>query len=366
MLSALIVDDSQTQASTQGLIQMLRAVKSCADITVISTRVEAQPAASSTTPCNWITANNLIDGLAQAINAVSSKRVLIISSTLSFEANDLSRMAAELENSSVLEHTIYEPCAGRSILELPEMRSDSIVESLQNNSTWPMVCVATTRYALSATRPTTCASVAEYIAQTLILSLSDGDLIRSSRVANPAISSSDAARLTELSSEALARCLNCAVGTMNIEELFPRHNWLSYSKESAAASYHSLAALFLRFGDATAAAQCLQCSESLEESPRYFALKGLIQNSTGETLGAVANLVSSLQVYESRKVNDGSHYLSFAPSNLELVNTYLADGLGALNDKDNSRAIALFSEAVFNFDPFYAQHGVEEAIKALS
>jgi hypothetical protein len=149
-----------------------------------------------------------------------------------------------------------------------------------------------------------------------------------------------------------------ATDGLNIEELFPQHNWKLFSKESAAASYHSLAALFLRFEEPEAAAQCLACSEKLEESPRYFALQGLIQQAQGETLGAVANLVSSLQCYEARKTTDGKHYLSFTPSNLEVIKNRLAEGLDALNKRDNTRALASFSDAVFSFDSFYSDHGV--------
>jgi hypothetical protein len=114
----------------------------------------------------------------------------------------------------------------------------------------------------------------------------------------------------------------------------------------------------LRFQDPGSAAQCLACSEKLEESPRYFALQGLIQQAQGETLGAVANLVSSLQCYEARKTTDGKHYLSFTPSNLEVIKTRLAEGLEALNKRDNTRALASFSDAVFSFDSFYSDHGV--------
>jgi hypothetical protein len=149
-----------------------------------------------------------------------------------------------------------------------------------------------------------------------------------------------------------------AIDGLNIEELFPQHDWKSFSQESAAASYHSLAALFLRFQDPESAAQCLACSEKLEESPRYFALQGLIQQAQGETLGAVANLVSSLQCYEARKTTDGKHYLSFTPNNLEVIKTRLAEGLEALNKRDNNRALASFSDAVFSFDSFYSDHGV--------
>jgi hypothetical protein len=359
MISALIVDDSLNQAQTQALLQLFSDVRTFADISVISTREQLDAAADA----RWITSDNLVNALAEGISSASSKRVLIVSSSLSFATGDISRIAAELESRSVLEHTVYEPSIGKSIIELPEMTSDSIIESVKVNSVWPLVCVATTRYALSATQPACCTSVAEYIAQTLIRSLSDGDVIRSSQISNPLMNPADAARLTELSNTQLSRCLHAAVDSLNIEELFPHHDWLSFSKESAAAAYHSLAALFIRFGDENAASQCLECSQRLEDSPRYFALKGIMQNANGETLGAVANFVSSLQMYEERKASTASHYITFTPSDLEVVQTRLAQGLNALNDKDNARAIEHFREAVFNFDPFFSQHGVERTRK---
>ncbi len=360
MLSALIVDDSLNQTSTQTLLQLISDVRTFADIAVVSIR----PPLSRPQDSRWITADNLVDALAEGINTASSKRVLIISSTLTLGTGDIAKMAAELENRSVLEHTVYQPSIGGNVIELAEMSADTIVESLKHNSVWPLVCVATTRYALSATNPSGCTSVTEYIAQTLIRSLSDGDTIGISSTATPMMSPADAARLTELSAAQLARCLHAAVDSLNIEELFPQHNWMSFSKESAATAYHSLAALFLRFGDQNAATQCLECSQRLEDSPRYFALKGLMQNANGETLGAVANLVSSLQMYEERKTNTSQRYITFSPTDLEAVQTRLAQGLNALNDKDNARAIEHFSQAVFSFDPFFAQHGVELTRKA--
>jgi hypothetical protein len=85
------------------------------------------------------------------------------------------------------------------------------------------------------------------------------------------------------------------------------------------------------------------CSERLEESPRYFALQGLIQHAQGKTLGAVANFVSSLQCYEARKKADEGHYLTFTPGDLTMIKTRLAEGLDALNRRDNAKALASFS-----------------------
>jgi hypothetical protein len=43
-----------------------------------------------------------------------------------------------------------------------------------------------------------------------------------------------------------------------------------------------------------------------------------------------------------------------------VINSRLVDGLNALNKRENDKAITHFSEAVFNFDSFYAEHGVQK------
>ncbi len=161
-----------------------------------------------------------------------------------------------------------------------------------------------------------------------------------------------------------AHALSLAVALNNIEDLFPRHAWNEHREESAAAAYHSLAALFVRLGDTQSADDCLQLSDSLEDSPRSLALKGLIANSKGEVLGAVANLVSSLQQYETRKRNNGQHYLTFLPKDIENINSKLLAGLEALNKRENSTAFNHFAEAIFNFDDFYSTYGVDKINKS--
>ena len=104
-----------------------------------------------------------------------------------------------------------------------------------------------------------------------------------------------------LQSAETARLLRSIVNNCNIEDLFPNHDWTQHGQESAAAAYHSLAALFIKLQDTEAAMECLAFSDQLEDSPRSLALKGLIAIEKGETLAAVANMVSSLQQYESRK-----------------------------------------------------------------
>jgi len=161
-----------------------------------------------------------------------------------------------------------------------------------------------------------------------------------------------------LDEKARASCLKTLIRSCNIEEIFPHHDWKTHEKESAAASYHTLAALFIRLLDSESALECLRLSDQLEDSPRSLALKGLIALDKGEILGAVANMVSSLQQYEIRKKENEVHYSRFQPSNLEVINDNLNAGLAALNKRDNERALNHFAEAVFNFDPFFNESGV--------
>jgi hypothetical protein len=357
MHSAIVIDDSGSHSSVQDTVQMLSDVKSFADIIVVSKR----PSPDSFPQGIWITGESLVEGLAQAASLAASKRVLVVSTTLAFSFTDLSKLVAEIENRSVLDHIMVAPMADDVIVDMPEITPESIVQSINRFDAWPLLCVSTSRYALTVVRSEKMESITEMILHALIHSISDGDTVRTSHLISPFVHPAVLETRCKLSPEAKARALQCAVDGMNIEELFPNHNWTAFSQESAAAAYHSLAALFLRFRDPETAAQCLSCSERLEESPRFFALQGLIQQAQGETLGAVANFVSSLQCYEARKKESGNHYLNFTPGDLDTIKARLAEGLEALNKRDNAQALASFSDAVFSFDSFYSEHGVAQA-----
>lgn len=354
MFSTIVTDDTGSKLAVLEKVKCLNDINATTDIIVVST--DAQPAEWTTGI--WLQAATMVEGLAKAASLAASKRIIVMSSALTFEPADLARLVAELDTRQIREHTIIVSRTESGTIEIPELGADTVLNSISKKDVWPLTAVATSRFALSMIGEDDAQSVTEYLAQALIRSVADGDTIRQSTMIETAISAANLSAIAKLSDEARARILKTAVDAFNIEELFPNHNWISYSQESAAASYHSIAALFLRFGDPESAAECLDCSERLEESPRYFALQGLIHKQKGETLGAVASFVSSLQCYEARKVDNGKHYLTFKPSNLEVINSRLVDGLNALNKRDNDSALNYFSEAVFNFDPFYAEHGV--------
>ncbi|MCB0329823.1 MAG: hypothetical protein KDD70_09170 [Bdellovibrionales bacterium] len=163
-----------------------------------------------------------------------------------------------------------------------------------------------------------------------------------------------------LSNRQNADLIQYAIASINIEELFPQHAWNDFEAESAAACYHALAARFIALGAYDNAQECLQYGDRLEDSPRSLALKGLIALQQGEVLAAVANMVSSLQEYEKRKIESPNHYLSFKPQNLEVINSSLQNGLTALNKRENDRAAEFFTDAVFHFDEFYNQYGLSQ------
>lgn len=355
MLTALVIDGTGSQSTMLSTLAMLGDIPTVCETIAISTEEKPTEAFSGT----WITGASLMEALAQAITVTASKRVLIVNSALTFGTGDLSRFAAEVETSALIEHVYLSPATSDGIVEMPPITPHTIIQSLTRHDVWPLLCLATTRNNLRKQLERNTGSLTEFLLTCCIEAISGAEVVRQSSITPPLIAPHILRALCELSPDERGRALKVAVDTMNIEELYPDHAWDHFSQESAAAAYHSLAALFIQFGDATAAEESLRCSENLEESPRYFALQGLLSLKRGETLGAVAHMVSSLQCYEARKVNDGKHYLTFAPKNLETLNSRLVDGLNALNKQENERAMTHFSEAVFNFDSFYGEHGVQ-------
>jgi hypothetical protein len=359
MFTAIVIDDIGSQAAVLQKAALTANQALIGQTLVVSSDPQPENYGGEV----WITDNSLVTGLKRANAEAASKRVLIISSALALDAATLSSILSDLETRPTMEQNLIVISTEQGTLEIPDLAPEALVASLGKQELWPFLLIATNRSALSLVSSSSAESTTELLAHSLIRAIADGDAVRSS-AASASIELSIARNLSSLSAEARARILNTAIDAFTIEELFASHDWNAFSQEAAAASYHSLAALFLKFGDTASAIESLNCSERLEESPRYFALKGLIQQAKGETLGAVANLVSSLQCYESRKVNDGKHYLTFKPQNLEVINSRLVDGLEALNKRDNDRALTHFSEAVFNFDPFYADHGVRSVAKS--
>ncbi len=162
-----------------------------------------------------------------------------------------------------------------------------------------------------------------------------------------------------LDNNSRAKLLRDVIATNNIEEVFPNNNWDTFSKESAAVAYHTLCAMFIKFDDLITAKECLNLSSNFEDSPRALALRGLIALKQKQDLNAVANMVSSLHIYEKRKKED-NHLVNFNPQNLDIIGAKLNQGLDALNKKDNHLAATLFADAVYSFDDFFKKQDIDE------
>ena len=158
-----------------------------------------------------------------------------------------------------------------------------------------------------------------------------------------------------------AKMLRELIQTVNIEDLFPNNNWNAFSKESAAVSYHTLCAMFIKFGDLTTAKECLNLSQAFVDSPRSFALRGLIALEQNDDLNAVANIVSSLQLYEKRKKElNNMEKINSSKENLNIIEEKLNQGLDALNKRDNHKAATIFADAVYNFDKFFEEQNIKK------
>lgn len=295
--------------------------------------------------------------MTQACRGAKSDRVLMIDARLASITTDeqLRDIMAQLANTPAgsLRFAAFE--TGSQTIDLAETDAAGVVRMLTMNSLWPTLAVAADRQLLADFTTSNAASSTEYLAQLMIFAIGLAQNIGR----NESVLAVDAAAesFATLDNPALARCLNLAINSCNIEDLFPHHAWAQHGEESAAASYHTLAALFIRLNDTDSAMECLAFSDKLEDSPRSLALKGMIAMSRGETLGAVANIVSSLQQYEIRKDANG-HYLHFQPQDLEGINRSLRDGLSALNKRDNEAALKHFADAVFSFDTFFSETGI--------
>ena len=353
MLSVILIDEAGKADWNKENLGVLSSSEQISEIFVISEtissssegKIRSMPAGAS-----------LTETFKQALAIVASKRVLILNSAVKICQSTIDSMLKELQDSPLSSHY----CASTTEDREFHWSASELIQNIATRSDWPVTGVSTTRSYLKRAFNLNITSIREGLLSDLVLALSEDEEVRSFSDVVELREDSLLSPLTSLDEVALSRILNLAVDGFNIEELFPNHAWKEHSQESAAAAYHSLSALFLSLNDINSANECLKCSENLEESPRYFALKAFIAKEKGETLGAVANLVSSLQYYESRKKNDGEHYLAFNPTNLEEINSRLVAGLDALNSRDTERALTNFAQAVFKFDPLFKKFGISE------
>jgi tetratricopeptide (TPR) repeat protein len=348
MASIIYILSSSSNKISDDLLQTLNDIAT-SNVTIIAeSSTDLGNSKASLVPYDQ---DDLSISIREALRQANSDNVVIISesSTLLVPAlRNLMNKADNLEDSSL----IYAPTTNDENSEdYTTASSSSILSLITYQSDWSISAVACKKSLAQSALNNKTQSAIEVIARLIISATCQGVTITTNDPICNSISAST------LSKSALARSLSLLSENSTIEELFPEHQWDKYSEESAAAAYHSLAALFIKLGDNQSAIDCVRLSEQFEESPRSWALKGLIASNKGETLGAVANLVSSLQQYEERKKSN-SHYLVFEPNDLEVINSSLASGLEALNKRDNETALDFFAQAVFNFDNFYSRYGL--------
>lgn len=285
--------------------------------------------------------------ISDAARLAKSETLLIIDGSLeiaNLKVAELISAAANMDQSGFA-------YVSRGNEDLTALDAETLLNMVVARGAFNIAAVACKKSAIQGLASERSDSFAEFCMKMVIKSVADGSSISHAATA-------EETEQEQMTNQACSRCLNQIINTFTIEEIFPNHAWKEHSQESAAASYHTLAAFFLRFEDYENADQSVRLSDQFEESPRSLALRALIAFNRGETLGAVANLVSSLQQYEERKKSD-EHYVKFSPSDLETINSSLMSGLEALNKRDNDTAIDHFAKAVFNFDGFYALYGLD-------
>lgn len=291
-----------------------------------------------------------------ALDRLASETVMIVQARCELSGEGLVDAYAEAQDGGMVFVTLS---AGSDTIEMPEIEAGNIVNMLARKVEFPLAAVAAEAETLRSQMPEHSEFASEILLRTAIRAHAHGDRVAASQaVAGMSANATNRKRLS-VSEMSLSQTLATVIDNYMIEDIFPQHAWADHDKESLAACYHTLAAMFIRWGDTESALGCLQNSDALEDSPRSLALKGLIASIQGETLGAVAHFVSSLQQYELRKNPSNEHYLKFAPENFDKIHERLADGLEALNSKDNKRALANFAQAIFDFDPLFRDAGLD-------
>lgn len=355
MLSIIVV---QNGASKAALERTLSAAESSGlkDITVLAQSGQLTETAGARIMDSGT--NSLNSVITSIITSSKSSHVVILDGRLAPTNSQLQAALGAITRSRNAEMISVPLRSGQQNISMPKLSVDQLSRWISSSPELPFMCIALNRAAMVDHMPLNGESLFECMAQLTVKIISDGQSVVSadSSLALPIdLGSNNSLRM---SSDAMARVLKFAVEINNIEDLYPQHAWEAYEQESAAAAYHDLAAMFVKLGDLDHAQECLRLSDSFEDSPRSLALKAIIARLRGETLGAVANMVASLQQYEIRKSNDGSHYLSFSPMNVEMISSDMQAGLAALNKSDNETALQHFSKAVISFDPFFADSGL--------
>lgn len=333
-MTTIIVIDRENPGASQGAIITQAKAAGCNDIL-------------------FVKANNQ-SALKNAIDYSKPGPILLLSGILFATTAEIAKLLQLRSNPNEIQLVSY--FHGDDYFDSSPTTLAGIYKMLEGQARLPLLACIADRELLRG-RSICCETPNCIIASLAIQGISDGTNVSvSERVLDI---SSYAKRLVPiLSTTERAVLLRFLLANCNLEEIFPNNPWSEHPEESAALCFHRLAGLFMNLEDPRSASDCLDRSDQFEDSPRSLAIKGIICEQDGRTLEAVAQLVSSLQKYEIRKKENAVHYVSFTPRNLERINQSLHEGLDALNKRDNKRAFQLFSQAVYDFDPFFEEFGM--------
>ncbi len=295
---------------------------------------------------------------SQSASKVASSHVTIVSAEISSLSNSSAAMQRLIAAQAPLSYipTFH----GSETVEFPGMNdagfiASQLVQDIQPETMIPAVGLSVARALLDKVG-FACISLSGLALELVVECFSRGEEVQ--LIDSDLSVASDFAPV-QISNDELARGLRRAVELIAIEELFPAHAWDARRPESTMSCYHRLAAKFIRLGDFESADSCLNQSDRIAESPRALALRAVIAMERGETLGAIAKLITSLQEYEQQKRNASVSKLEEgAGQPIDSVNEELKQGLSALNSQDNSAALKHFARAVREFDSFYRESGL--------
>lgn len=354
MASAILIENGAGKAAMQRALEAMKNA-GCSEGIIIAQQMpeDMNPGHSFIS----LASNSLAEAIQQAVARSSADTLLFLDARTQLTSSAITSLTQELASSNAgIAYTAIE--TSEETLSLGDVSADSLVTILGSSSRLPLALTGVRKSIADAAGRLEGESMVEVMAQIMVEAVNEGEAITQTAQTYSTTNMEEASTISALSDAARARCLRRAVELLNIEDMFPHHAWAAHREESAAASYHTLAAIFVRLGDSDTALECLSLGDQFEDSPRSLALKGLIALDKGQTLAAVANMVSSLQQYEARKKQNAQHYVHFAPRDLAGINTSLNAGLEALNKKDNDTALEHFASAVFSFDPFFGELGV--------
>jgi hypothetical protein len=351
MLSIIVLEEGK-RANTDVTLQSIRSSATNHQLTIIGTAPESGRANERVIKRG----SSLAHDLQSVIAASAAEQILIISGGLALSERAFADL---ISNGASSTSSIAYPAMqiGEELIEHLDHEVSSIPSQIGASEYLPFGIALVRREFAIKHGNLTGDSLSNIIAQLYVIAVANNENV--DRMPVTIEVDSDSASILSLAALDRAATLRIAISNCNIEELFPTHAWSIHHEESAAAAYHSLAAIFIKLGDFESAQSCLNLSDQLEDSPRSLALKAMIALNQGEVLVAVANLVSSLQQYETRKKGSSEHYLTFNPMDLNEINTRLCQGLEALNRRENKDALGHFAEAVFNFDSFYKEFGLD-------